>query len=159
MNQKGFTLIELLVVISIISLLASLLAVATAQARINARNTARIENALQLYKAFELGLTNGNTVPSTAGDSGGTGWACVSSSCYGAFSSEAADATTTAFLAPYLSPLPSDPQDNTRLRGGFLYNSVWAGGTSPYTGLSSPVAQLFSSRWSRPKIFLLALQA
>jgi prepilin-type N-terminal cleavage/methylation domain-containing protein len=134
MKQKGFTLIELLVVISIISLIASITLVAFNNARISARNSKRVQDAEVLYKAFNLGLSNGGSLPDSA--SGLGGWFCISSSCYGSYKNYTFDATTTAFLAPFLPQYPSDPTDNdSRLtsEGGYFYDSAFTA-TSTITG-------------------------
>jgi prepilin-type N-terminal cleavage/methylation domain-containing protein len=68
MNQKhnkGFTLIELLVVISIIALLSSVVMAALGNARVKARDSAKIQalkqfqNALQLYSSDNGGFPGG----------------------------------------------------------------------------------------------------
>ncbi|MEO8065919.1 MAG: prepilin-type N-terminal cleavage/methylation domain-containing protein [Candidatus Doudnabacteria bacterium] len=124
MKQKGFTLIELLVVISIIGLLASVVLVSLNGSRTKARNVRRSADISQLAKAFNLGLDNNISLPDTGGN-----WVCVSSSCYAGWSGYSANSTVDAFLAAYIKK-PSDPSDNSRGIGGYLYNSTWVGSGS-----------------------------
>ncbi|HEV8601648.1 MAG TPA: prepilin-type N-terminal cleavage/methylation domain-containing protein [Patescibacteria group bacterium] len=134
MKQKGFTLIELLVVISVIGLLAAVVLVAMNSTRSKARNARRNADIKQLVTAFNLGLSSSNFLPLNAGGV----WACVSSSCYGGWSTYVANVPVDAFLATYISK-PSDPQDSSRGEGGYAYYNVYAGTTSGYDGYVFPV--------------------
>jgi prepilin-type N-terminal cleavage/methylation domain-containing protein len=128
-SKNGFTLIELLVVISIIGLLASVIFVAVNGARKKARNARRVADMKQIATAFSEALNNsGATLPDSAGS-----WACISTSCYGSFTYSAVPAVD-AFFSPFINKA-SDPSDNTRGAGGYLYNSAWAGGPSGYDGV------------------------
>jgi prepilin-type N-terminal cleavage/methylation domain-containing protein len=81
--KRGFTLIELMVVIAIIGLLASTVLASLSDARVLARDTARLTEARELMKALELYRgANGNVYPCstgtsidcTAGGGGGNAW-------------------------------------------------------------------------------------
>lgn len=123
-HRRGFTLIELLVAISIIGVLSSIIMTSLNGARIKARNTTRISEVIQLRTAFTL-ARNGGVYPNVSYT-----YPCITASCYGVWSIYAADATTDAYLAPYIKK-PTDPSDSgARGRGGFLYLTPanWAGG-------------------------------
>lgn len=130
-SNQGFTLIELLVVISIISLLSSVVLVSLNPVRAKARNVHRNADVAQLVKAFNLGLDTGS-LPST----GGTNYACLSTSCYGDWSALPAIAAVDSFLAPYINK-PTDPSDSSRTYGGYLYAETWYG-VGPYDGTVFP---------------------
>jgi prepilin-type N-terminal cleavage/methylation domain-containing protein len=127
MKQKGFTLIELLVVIAIIGLLASVVLVALNDTRIKARNARRLADIKQVVTAFNLALDSG-PIPNNGGPN-----ACLSTTCYGGWSSQTANAAIDAYLDPYIKK-PSDPPDSTRPYGGYLYMPNWPGGLNPYDG-------------------------
>ena len=91
-------------------------------ARLKARNAVRLSGSNTLVKAFNLSVGQNGLFP----DSGG-GWACVTATCYGGWAIYGANATVDAFLAPSLPSKPTDPSDNTRGIGGFLY-------INPYNG-------------------------
>ncbi|MFZ4500153.1 MAG: type II secretion system protein [Minisyncoccia bacterium] len=121
-KEKGFTLIELLVVIAVIGILASVVMASLNSARVKARNARRNSDIKQLVNAFNLGITNTGTLP----DSTANG-ACVSATCYEAYSSYIANSTVDAFLSPYLPTKPIDPPGGSRARGGYVYLSEWSG--------------------------------
>lgn len=123
-HRRGFTLIELLVVISIIGVLSSIITTSLNGARIKARNTTRISEVIQLRTAFTL-ARNGGAYPNVSYP-----YPCITASCYGTWSIYAANATTDAYLAPYIKK-SIDPSDNgARGLGGFIYltPASWAGG-------------------------------
>ena len=129
-NGGGFTLIELLVVISIIGVLATIVLVSLNSARLKARNVSRIQSIHALTTAFNLGIGNNVSFPST-----GSQWVCVTTSCYQGWGSYSANATVDAFLSPYLPSKPSDPTGGSRGYGGFLYvnpATYYAGKTGAY---------------------------
>jgi prepilin-type N-terminal cleavage/methylation domain-containing protein len=126
-KKNGFTLIELLVVIAIITLLSSIVFASVKSARMKARNARRTADIGQLVVAFNLGLSDSNGVlPASGGD------VCISATCYGGWTGVPVNATVDNFLSPYIQK-PSDPQDSSRIAGGYLYNSSWSG-VSPYDG-------------------------
>ena len=129
-KSKGFTLVELLVVVAIIGILASVVLTSLNSARAKGRNARRVSDIKQLVNAFNLALTATNSFPASAAG------ACVSSSCYGAWSGNVADSTVDAFFTPYLSK-SSDPQDGVRDRGGYVYRNPFTG-TAPYDGYVLP---------------------
>jgi len=98
--KKGFTLIELLVVIAIIGLLASIVLVSVNSVRRKARNATKLETIHTLINAFNLGLSDGGSlpVPSLSTFFG----ACLNANC----PEGQIDATVDAFLAPYLPQKP-----------------------------------------------------
>ena len=109
MKRSAFTLIELLVVISIIGLLSTVAVVATKSSGINARNTQRKANLIQVSKALELYYAQNGGYPSTGGTANWHG-ACAS---YGSYPDAYVDATHDAWipgLTPtYMAKLPHDP--------------------------------------------------
>jgi prepilin-type N-terminal cleavage/methylation domain-containing protein len=103
MNRRAFTLVELLVVIAIIGLLSTVAIVSLNSSRLNARNTKRKADLLQISKALELYYSYNNAYPDTGG-----AWQGVCSSYLGL-----PDSGPTAWipgLAPtYMAVLPRDP--------------------------------------------------
>jgi len=120
MKNKGFTLIELLVVVSIISLLSSIAITSLNGAKAKARNSTRLQNIVQLRNAFNLGLSSAN---SYSYPDIGNSWACISSTCYGSFSSYTSNTTVDAFLSSGMPQKPSDPVGGLRVSGGYIYSS------------------------------------
>lgn len=127
-KQRGFTLIELLVVISIIGFLASIVLVNLNGARKKARNVKRVGDIKQVVTALNLGIDSGSTLPITGA------WNCISTTCYGGYSSLTSNASVDAFLAPNLPSKPSDPTESSRGYGGYIFNGNWSAGTAPYDG-------------------------
>jgi len=62
-RKKGFTLIELLVVISIISLLTSIVMVGLSEAKMKARDSAKIQTIRQIQNALAMYYQDNNTYP------------------------------------------------------------------------------------------------
>ena len=118
-QKSGFTLIELLVIVSVIGLLASVVLVSLNDARAKGRNSRRAEDANQLRNAFALSYSETGVFP-TSTDSGVSGVACVSVTCYGAWSTIAHSSTTDTALSAYLK-YAYDPQDSNRGFGGYVY--------------------------------------
>jgi prepilin-type N-terminal cleavage/methylation domain-containing protein len=109
MSRKAFTLVELLVVIAIIGLLSTVAVVATSSAQVNARNTKRKADLLQISKALELYYTDNGAYPSTGGHTYPANWFGV---C-GAFTvkSDTGAGGWIPNLAPtYMATLPRDPR-------------------------------------------------
>lgn len=59
----GFTLIELIIVVAIIALLVSIALAALGEARVNSRDTTRIQQANEILKAMELYYTERGLYP------------------------------------------------------------------------------------------------
>lgn len=131
MKNRGFTLIELLVVIAIIGILASVVMASLNSARVKARNARRVSDIKQLITAFNLGLNGSNSLPD------GAGWNCISATCYDAWNIYSLNTTVDTFLLANISSKPSDPTENGRNHGGYLYYYNWPGGTG-YDGSSFP---------------------
>jgi|GEM_PF-3223837 prepilin-type N-terminal cleavage/methylation domain-containing protein len=131
MKQKGFTLLELIVVVAIIGLLAAVLLVAIGTARSKARNTRRLGDVAQIFKAFQLASSNGGSFPVI-------GWTCVSTACRETNNIFVPSGPVDVFLAPYISGKPNDPTDSQRDFYGYQYINPKAGGTTPYDGTTYP---------------------
>jgi prepilin-type N-terminal cleavage/methylation domain-containing protein len=128
-RSKGFTLIELLVVVAVIGVLAAVILVSINSSRVRARNVRRVSDINQLLNAFNLGLSNGSSLPSSPS------WVCLSTTCYGSvFSGVPASPTVDAYIAPYITK-PADPYDGgARDYGGYLYSTGYSAGIGPYDG-------------------------
>lgn len=124
--KRGFTLIELLVVIAIISLLVSVVMASLNSSRVKARNATRLEAVHTLINAFNLGLSEGGSMPDS-NNVGTSNWVCVSATCYDGWASYPPDRSNPSrpsvvpFLASVLPNKPVDPADSSRGYGGILY--------------------------------------
>ena len=98
-NQRGFTIVELLIVIVVIGILAAIVIVAYNGIQTRARDTSRDNAIATLKKTIEVYKTlNGSYPPAcSAGDNQG----CSTSSL-------------DAYLSPYASKIPNDPQYPTK---------------------------------------------
>jgi prepilin-type N-terminal cleavage/methylation domain-containing protein len=135
-NKKltaGFTLIELLVVVAIIGILAAVVLASLNAARVKGRNARRSSDTKQLANAFSLAFSPTNPLPVVTST-----WACLSTSCYGGWTSYIAVGAADTYLAPYI-PKPTDPPDATRTNGGYMYNSSSGPYTAPYDGYVFPL--------------------
>ena len=110
MSHRAFTLIELLVVIAIIGLMSTIAVVSLGSARIQAADTKRKAELVQISKALELYYSNNGAYPSTGGSSNWEG-ACTD---YGPYPDAYVDSTHDAWipgLTPtYMLKLPHDPE-------------------------------------------------
>lgn len=140
-KRRGFTMIELLVVIAVIAILSAVVLAAISTVRVNSRNVRRARDAKELMSAFNVGLSGASNFPISASAT----WICVSTSCYGGFSSFVADTTVDAALLANMSAKPTDPNAGVRGYGGYLYYYNWAGGAAPYDGYVFPVGSVI--RW------------
>ena len=115
-SKKGFTLIELLVVISIIGFLATAAMVAFNMARMNARDTKRLAGIKQIQTALELFYDDNGYYPKRDGGTNRYGYAFSDwgSHCGGWW------CTLETYLAPYIKPLPRDPNGEIQL--GYYYS-------------------------------------
>lgn len=112
-SRRGFTLIELLVVVSIIGLLTSVVLASLNSARVKARDARRISDMTQLSRALELYYhANGQYPPSPTGTQ---------------VINMAVD------LAPYISPIPTDPTKTGS--SGYRYIQSNVNGRQSYTML------------------------
>ncbi len=112
-SHRGFTLIELLVVISIIGLLASVVLASLNSARAKARDARRISDMTQLSRALELYYhANGQYPPDPIGTQ---------------VINMAVD------LAPYISPIPTDPTKTGA--SGYRYRQSNVNGRQSYSML------------------------
>ncbi len=101
MKKNGFTLIELLVVIAIIGILASIIMVSLSSARAKARDATREQDIEEIQNALEIYYTDHGQYPLSGGaNSPNGGWSNSNDSSWAALQTA---------LAPYISPLPTDP--------------------------------------------------
>jgi prepilin-type N-terminal cleavage/methylation domain-containing protein len=109
MKRNAFTLIELLVVISIIGLLSTIAVVSLGSARMNARNTQRKANLVQISKALELYYADYGVYPPTLVPpvTGVLSWFgnCINA---GSYPDSGAGAWIPGFSS-YMAQLPHDP--------------------------------------------------
>ncbi len=106
MSRRAFTLIELLVVIAIIGLLSTIAVVSLSSTRVNARNTQRKANLVQISKALELYYADNGSYP----DSGGVGHG-VCNYATGSRPDTGSGAWIPNF-SNYMTQLPHDPNTN-----------------------------------------------
>ncbi|MEK7585990.1 MAG: type II secretion system protein [Patescibacteria group bacterium] len=117
-RDKGFTLIELLVVVSIISFLSSVIFSTLNNARVKARDSARIQDMHQMQLALELYRSANGTYPVG-------GWL---------YSYDASWNTLQTALTPYMKTLPKDPKNSAIdpwWTGNYTY-AYYFGGASSY---------------------------
>lgn len=112
-SARGFTLIELLVVIAIIGILSGVVLASISTARMKARDIRRVADLAQIRNALEMYFDDRGYYPQARGeargDSGCSGWDCNGY----AISNAASWTALAADLAPYISPLPTDPINST----------------------------------------------
>lgn len=102
MKRRAFTLIELLVVVAIIGLLSTIAVVSLSSTRAKARDVRRKTDMRALTKALEMYYADNSAYPGSVGACA-SDWACWVSTGY-----------LAAALAPYLNPLPQDPDFEKR---------------------------------------------
>ncbi len=126
--KRGFTLIELLVVIAIIGLLSSVVLASLSTARAKARNARRVSDVQEIRKALQLyALDHNGDYPSTSGSLVCLGLS-ASESCWG---SAKGNAGVNTALAPYMSSIPLDPQQD-RVYSAYAYRSLGTGSVNCY---------------------------
>jgi type II secretion system protein G len=132
-NLGGFTLIELLVVIAIIGILASVVLSALNGARLKARDAKRAHDLREIQKALVMYYDDHGSYPtgyiSTCSNNANTGWPIDFKNA----------------LAPYLSPLPEDPNQanatcppGTHFNHYDFYNPITWVSTSKCSSTSTP---------------------
>jgi prepilin-type N-terminal cleavage/methylation domain-containing protein len=102
MHRRAFTLVELLVVISIIGLMSAIAVVSMGSAKVNARNTRRKADLVQISKALELFYTDNGAYPNNGGWLG----SCPS---YDSRPNTGGTAWIPSLAPTYMSILPTDP--------------------------------------------------
>src|SRR3989344_2111695 len=131
--QTGFTLVELLVVIAVIGLLASVMLVSLNSARINARDSRRIADINQLYKALEFYYDDNQGLMPECDDVGYTGGCdLLDFGSPGSRIDSSLDGQFVPFLAPYLNGQNlKDPLNTYSPYHFYLYspNSVFPPGS------------------------------
>lgn len=120
--NRGFTLIELLVVIAIIGLLSSIVLASLSTARAKARDSARIQNLVQLRTALaEYYNTNGSyPLPGNSEYWGGVNVAPSCADVNGTVSGP--NAYISGLTPTYISVLPTDPATSNGCTG-YMYHS------------------------------------
>jgi prepilin-type N-terminal cleavage/methylation domain-containing protein len=107
MKHHAFTLVELLVVIAIIGLLSTVAVVSTGAAQMNARNTKRKADLIQISKALDLYYADNGSYPST----GGVWWAACATGCAFTIKESSGPNGWIPNLSPaYMAVLPTDPR-------------------------------------------------
>jgi prepilin-type N-terminal cleavage/methylation domain-containing protein len=104
MSHRAFTLIELLVVISIIGLLSTVAIIALGSSQLNARNTRRKADAIQISKALELYYNDNGGYPNTSGATEGN---CTGAGGYP--DTDPGSWIPGLVSGGYMSRLPRDP--------------------------------------------------
>jgi len=111
-RSRGFTLIELLVVVAIIGLLSSVVLTSLNTARVQARDSKRKQDMIQMRTALELYFSTNNSYPSSSGSWRGA-------VTYGGHGT-GASGYIPGIVPGYMSVLPLDPGNQG---DGYLYNS------------------------------------
>ncbi len=127
MPRRAFTLVELLVVIAIIGLLSMIAVVSLSSVRMNARNTQRKANLIQIAKALELYYADHAGYPLT----GSAFWGICNEGGNWTAKSDTGSGGWIPDLAPtYLAVLPHDPNENkvnpTSARGECTSAPSWS---------------------------------
>ncbi len=99
MYRKGFTLIELLIVIAIIGILSSVILNSTNSARLNARDSLRLQNMKQLYTALQLYYSEYGQCPSLPPGASPNNISSTNSTSW--------NSSFTSSIRPFMSSLPA----------------------------------------------------
>ncbi len=114
-SKRGFTLIELLVVIAIIGLLASVVLVSLNSTRKKARDTKRVADIDQIYKALNLYYDQYGCLPLTTGSTCGTASGGAYNQADGGgwdYSSQGTGFMQFLQTAGFMPKVPVDPLNN-----------------------------------------------
>jgi prepilin-type N-terminal cleavage/methylation domain-containing protein len=105
MIRRAFTLVELLVVIAIIGLLSTVAIVSMNSSKVNARNTKRKADMVQITKALEVYYSDNGAYPSTGG-----GWrgVCNGGGSFTVGSDSGAGGWIPNLAPTYMATLPRD---------------------------------------------------
>jgi prepilin-type N-terminal cleavage/methylation domain-containing protein len=124
--RKGFTLVELLVVVAIIALLSAVLFANFGDARMSARDKARMTELKELQLSLELYKAQYGRYPAAgctppAGNFAGPG--PVSTGNFTTCANYILGTATERFVPDFISELPSDPMFEMQPSRGFYYRT------------------------------------
>ncbi|TSC62552.1 MAG: hypothetical protein G01um101448_3 [Parcubacteria group bacterium Gr01-1014_48] len=119
-------------VIAIIGILAGGVYVSLNSGRIKARNAKRASDISQLVLAFNAYAQLNGNFPITGDDE----WYCISKTCGEKWATKSRNAVVDSAIAQFVQ-LATDRQSSTGY-SGYLYNSDWDGGNSPFDDTDFP---------------------
>lgn len=119
---SGFTLIELMVVISIIGVLSAILFTNFNDARMQARDKARMSSLKELQLSIELYKSQNGTYPAQ-GCGGATDFAGPGAGGSGSNGLVSCATYITGLVPDFISSLPNDPKFEAEAGRGFYYRT------------------------------------